>query len=231
MEKFLFEELKNPISKIACTRANQRAETWTTVIQFIVAKIAPQFTMLPKFIMSLLVYSTTLDSSSRTDTLTLPLPMWLVHTFIHSCRIFQTISLRFPFPFDTFRFPFDVKNLVGYLIACVLEYTMVSYVFYFIACIISLAIGSFVMLLGLINDLNDNLKTINENVKTNGTHFQTVCQLYEFVQFHSEAKQLSTRLSNRYLVRKFKISKIISNFILRLVQDFSAIFQPILMVS
>lgn len=68
---------------------------------------------------------------------------------------------------------------------------MVAYVFYFIACIISLAIESFVLVMGLINDLNENLKTINENVKTDGTPFQIVCQLSEFVQFHSQAKQLS----------------------------------------
>lgn len=89
------------------------------------------------------------------------------------------------------RFPFDVKNLVGYLIAFILEYTMVSYVFYFIACIISLAIGSFVLLMGLINDLNENLKTINGNVETDRTDFQIMFQLSEFVQFHSHAKQLS----------------------------------------
>lgn len=87
-----------------------------------------------------------------------------------------------------------MKNLIGYLIAFVLEYTMVSYVFHFIACIISLAIGSFVMLMGLINDLNDNLEMINENVKSNATHLQIACQLYSFVQFHSEAKQLSLRI-------------------------------------
>lgn len=101
------------------------------------------------------------------------------------------LQRNFTFDLNIFRFPFDVKNLFGYLIACVLEYTMVSYVFYFIACIISLSIESFVILMGLINDLNDNLKTINEIVKTNGTHFQIMCQLYEFVQFHSQAKQLS----------------------------------------
>lgn len=71
--KFIFEELKNTSLKIGCTSANRRAETWTGIIQFIVAKIAPQFTMLPKFILSICVYFTSLDS-----TLTLPLPMWFV---------------------------------------------------------------------------------------------------------------------------------------------------------
>lgn len=81
--KFIFKELKNPSSKIACTSANKQAEKWTGIVQFIVAKIAPQFTMLPKFIVSICLYFTTVDSSSHMDTLALPLPMWLVCDFIH----------------------------------------------------------------------------------------------------------------------------------------------------
>lgn len=75
--KLLFsKELKNPSSVTACTCANRQAEIWAATIQLMVAKIAPQFTMLPKFILSIFVYFTTIDSESHTDTLALPLPMW-----------------------------------------------------------------------------------------------------------------------------------------------------------
>lgn len=45
--------------------------------------------------------------------------------------------------------------------------------------------------MALIKDLNGNLEIIAESVTINRNHFQIVCQLYEFVQFHSAAKQLS----------------------------------------
>lgn len=71
---FFFEELKNPSSVMACTYANRQAEMWTGIIQLMVAKIAPQFTMLPKFVLSIFVYFTTVDSTPQQ--LALPLPMW-----------------------------------------------------------------------------------------------------------------------------------------------------------
>lgn len=75
--KLLFsKELKNPSSIAAVTCANRQAEIWTEIIQLMVAKIAPQFTMLPKFMLSIFVYFTTVDLSSQADTLALPLPMW-----------------------------------------------------------------------------------------------------------------------------------------------------------
>lgn len=83
------------------------------------------------------------------------------------------------------------------------------------------------MLMGLIDDLNDNLKTINEKLKSNETDFQIACQLYSFVQFHSEAKQLSPMMDILDCSNIFIQFSIIS---FRLVQDFSAIFQPILML-
>lgn len=74
--KFKFEEMKNPSSEVACNEANRQAKKWTGIIQFMVAKIAPQFSILPKFILSISAYFKTVDSSSEMDTFALPIPMW-----------------------------------------------------------------------------------------------------------------------------------------------------------
>lgn len=80
MYEICFVELKNPLSRIACKDANRLAEKWTEIIQIMVAKIAPQFTMLPKFIVSISIYFKTIDwSSQMMDAFALPIPMWFVY--------------------------------------------------------------------------------------------------------------------------------------------------------
>lgn len=89
----------------------------------------------------------------------------------------------------------------------------------------------------LINDLNDNLTGINETVENYRNRFKIMCQLCDFVHFHSAAKQLSAQLIELALVNLiFSLFRFCSFFLgeihfrFRLVQDFSTIFQPILML-
>lgn len=86
------------------------------------------------------------------------------------------------------RFPFGWKNPFGYLIALTLQYITLMYVFQFIALLVSLGVGVFLLTITMIKDLKRTVRALN---KFNRNELLFMKQLYDFIQFHSIAKQLS----------------------------------------
>lgn len=90
------------------------------------------------------------------------------------------------------RFPFDCKNPVGYLIAIYMQYNMIWYMFYVIASLVSLGIGAFIYSVMGTDEIKRYLNSVNEYAMRKKNHLKSLKQLAEYVDYHSEMKQLST---------------------------------------
>lgn len=127
---------------------------------------------------------------------------------------------RFP-SISYLRFPFDVKNLIGYLISFLLQYIMISFSIFFVSSLMSLLIGSDFMFAGLTKDLENELNSMGESVENGDSRCRIVAQYCGFIQFHSESKQLSEHFGHLMeLLLKINV------FFFRLVHMFSAAFKP-----
>lgn len=87
--------------------------------------------------------------------------------------------------FSPKRFPIDLKNPFGYLIAFVLQYAAFWYVHCNIACMISIGFGSFLLLMTLIKDIKDDLHHITKSVKVKANRPQTYKKICDFIKFHA----------------------------------------------
>lgn len=104
--------------------------------------------------------------------------------------------IYFLFIFDSKfqRFPFDTKNPIGYLAACILQYIHLAYEIFFISNLVTLAVGAYFFALTAIKDLKDLLRSINDQcavAKTVEERLQARNLVREFVQVNSALKQLS----------------------------------------
>ena len=140
---------------------NQRIEEFSKIVYFGMIKMSPIGFVVPKFLGYMFIYFTT---DLGKEALKLPLPMW---------------------------FPFDSKNLIGYLIAVALEYLSDLHICFFVASIFSLAVGGFIFTFSMTEDIKNNLNSINQNIETDGTRSEFYKKFSRFVQLHSNAQQLS----------------------------------------
>lgn len=105
--------------------------------------------------------------------------------------LFSIEILTNSFDFVWHRFPFDVKNLSGYLISFILQYIMISISLFFATLLTSLLIGSSVMLSGLTKDLRCEFDAVGECVKNREDRVRILKRFGGFIEFHAESKQLS----------------------------------------
>lgn len=90
------------------------------------------------------------------------------------------------------RFPFDIHNPTGYLIAIIFEDVIFSYEFYVIACTLALGIGIFGLSVSVTSDFQHVLLSINEKTHINEHRSNEVRILFvEFIVAHAAIKQLS----------------------------------------
>lgn len=90
-----------------------------------------------------------------------------------------------------YRLPFDWKNPFGYFGAILLQYTIYVYASTSLMIIISIVISSYLFEMSLTNDLKDILQLIDRNSKIKKTRKNLYAQFTEFIDFHSDTKQLS----------------------------------------
>lgn len=116
----------------------------------------------------------------------------VIHEFFYSSfSLYLSWPSHYIWNFSATRFPFDIKNLFGYLIAFTLQGCMIAFSLFFVSSLISLLIGSYFMLTSLTKDLQKELNWIDDSLENEENCVQIVTQLSEFVQFHSESKQFS----------------------------------------
>lgn len=118
---------------------------------------------------------------------------------------------QMPWLFRFQRFPFDWKNPLGYLVAVYLQHAMIKYMFILISLLTSLGSGAFMFCLTALDDITDCLKSVNGYAKTKGKQSKAIERIAQYIQLHSDIKQLSKPINffnytNCWHVRKSMIS-------------------------
>lgn len=128
------------------------------------------------------------------------------------------------------RFPFDTKKPIGYVIAVILQYISSRFGLMFAATLIGFGIGTYLFTLTLVNDVKCCLKTVHKSAKTKDRRV-TLMHFSNFFQFYSDARQL-----NKFQVINECWIQISNNccfvfVFFRLNHDFMKVFKPILLVN
>lgn len=198
------------MSKAIYQETNRRAEKWSGSL-FFLANASLQMLMWPKFIANIIIYFT-----KDRNSLKLLFPMWWVHWFL-----FAAIPKKLEiFVFCT-RLPFVIKHPVEYVTAFAVQYLVFAYAIFFTASCMAFGVVSCLMFLSVTKDLKHQLDGIAATLKFKKNRMQIMTQFPEFIQFHSDSKQLSGTFISMIL-RNFPNF----NFLFRLVKDFSALCQP-----
>lgn len=104
-------------------------------------------------------------------------------------------------PFDTynlksiclsaFRFPFDANTPFGYFVAFSLQYIAFLNISYTCTITVCFGAGGSLIMMSMAKDIKNDLFAINEAAATVENPTEVTHKLNEFIQFHSDAKQLS----------------------------------------
>lgn len=89
------------------------------------------------------------------------------------------------------RFPFDVKNPVGYALAVVIQFVCMINNNLTVLCVLVIVIAPCLILISTTNDIKYGLDVLNINARANESDFKITQQFNQIVRFHSTAKQLS----------------------------------------
>lgn len=93
------------------------------------------------------------------------------------------------------RFPFKSNNLIGYLIAAILEYILIGWEYFVIACNVGLFIGMFRIAISVTKETQRILQSINDEANANTTANQSnklKILLFEHIHAHTAIKRFST---------------------------------------
>lgn len=110
----------------------------------------------------------------------------------HVCLKFSFISWNFLSFLLHKRFPFDSNNLVGYLIAVILEYIMYGCDCFIIACTLALGVGAFWFAVSACKEIQHVLQSFNDVAHAKQHQLIELRILFvEFINTHLTVKQLS----------------------------------------
>lgn len=151
------------------------------------------------------------------------------HSFQSSIAFFESDENFLPFQIHhEQRLPFNWKCPSGYLIAIVLQWISLTYVFFTIMILLSCGIAGYCFAIAVTEDIKCTLNIIEENVKTKVGRRRINRQFAEFIESHAAIKQLScVRMNENGKIAKLK--KVLFTFF-RTVTEFSNLYQPIFMV-
>ena len=130
------------------------------------------------------------------------------------------------------RFPFDWKNPVGYLIAVVLEYIIVSLALRYMGCFLGYGFGGYFFVMAIAKDLKSFVKSIGKSAKKcqSTTSEQKILQnLCEFIRLHTSVKKLMKNLTSNNIFF-WADNSIFQPFFFRTLRDFTKIYKTILTV-
>lgn len=120
------------------------------------------------------------------------------------------------------RFPFDWRHPIGYFVAVILQFIPIAYHYTFVACEATFEGGLFAFTLSFTEDIRNDVKSLNENAKSQTNRFQTLKQISDFVQYHSTFKRLS-KIIQLQAVKLTFVSKKIA-FRVHMILDMSRSF-------
>lgn len=116
------------------------------------------------------------------------------HSFCHKNYVnFENIYLSIPNApkLNHFRLPFDWSNPIGYSFAMALQYVFIFNAAFTSICFVAFAIGTSLLLMTLTEDLKCDLNSLDKSIKLKENRVEIFKRFCQFVQFHSDAKQLS----------------------------------------
>lgn len=96
-----------------------------------------------------------------------------------------------------YRLPFDLKTPIGYLIAIVMLYYVLTFIYLFAAVVVSLEIGFYLLVMESIKDIKNSIGSINETAKLKRNQSQKIEEhLRDSIQFHTIVKGLSIKFGD-----------------------------------
>lgn len=99
--------------------------------------------------------------------------------------------IKYMSTFFIYRFPFDSKQPMGYVIAFTLQVLLAMCLFTITAACIAVGFGTFLLTISVTKDIKDDFILINKIAKIKKKHAPALKRLTELIQYHSDAKQLS----------------------------------------
>lgn len=115
---------------------------------------------------------------------------------------------------------------MGYLVAFAVQFVICFYFFLLAACYSAMALGIFMLMTLLFNDLKLNLNSINKCAESKSERSQLRSCIIDTIHFHSVVKQLGGSPDVHYNVSRFMA--LVLTF--RHVRDISNLLQPSAMV-
>lgn len=113
-----------------------------------------------------------------------------IHRFIFFCSSFSNLDSIFNEEFCLhFRYPFEWKNPVGYLVAYIIQYIGIGVMSFFVACCASAGVGFAVFVMLFTKDIKVNLKTVNKKAKSKGDHTQLLMDFCDVIEMHALTKK------------------------------------------
>lgn len=87
------------------------------------------------------------------------------------------------------RFPFETDTLIGYSVACTMEYLFSVLGMITVKCFFMVGIATMPMLFALTDDIKLDLNAIQRSLTDKRTRSKMAKPLTQFIQFHSDTKQ------------------------------------------
>lgn len=96
------------------------------------------------------------------------------------------------------RYPFDWRTPSGYLAAVFIQYIIAVYGFAFFGAMLSFGLGTYLFTVTLIDDAKEVLQNVDDCAKFKRKQTRMLKQLYNFIRFHSDMKQLNHKHFNSF---------------------------------
>lgn len=94
------------------------------------------------------------------------------------------------------RYPFNTKNPLGFIVAIVIEYVFVVNLMIIPKCFYTTGITALPMLFSLASDIKSDLNAIQQSLSYKRKRSKMGKPLSQFIQFYSDARQLSNLIRN-----------------------------------
>lgn len=97
------------------------------------------------------------------------------------------------------RFPFDWKNPRGFLMAAIITYAIAQIAITYAAYLIAYGVGMNLYIVAFTEDIKRHLRAMNEGIKAGANRTDINRQIAEYIQIHSDSKQLMANLFTNFI--------------------------------
>ncbi|XP_031626848.1 uncharacterized protein LOC116343092 [Contarinia nasturtii] len=167
-EAVIEKRIENTVSQAIYEEANEKAEKWTKLIEFLMMKLTLFGITTPFLVLCYYLYFAT---DLENESFRLPFLMW---------------------------HPFDWKDPINYLVAFTVDVMCIYCVLLATASILIYATTSCCMILAFVNDLKQEVNTLNAIGKDGRNQTELKGKLSEFVEFHVTVKEFAFKYADAY---------------------------------